>query len=219
MRPCVFGWLLAAAAVALSAVGCSSGDPDSARIEGYRRDGNVDSLAQEVSSSDTADARRAVRALGTLGPQALPRIGEALRDNRIEVRQEAALAYGQAARGEPAIRLGGLASVVREDPSPEVRAAAATALGGARAVDEMQTLLAALEDPDRTVRARANAAVARIIGRRYETYVDGTPEQRREAVAKLQQAWPSMERGTRDYYRTVRGAGAQPKGGRPEAGR
>jgi HEAT repeat protein len=101
--------------------------------------------------------------------------------------------------------------VVREDPSPEVRAAAATALGGARAVDEMQTLLAALEDPDRTVRARANAAVARIIGRRYETYVDGTPEQRREAVERLRQAWPSMERDTRDYYRTMRGAGQSQK--------
>ena len=210
-RPWGFGWLLAAAAVALSAGGCSSGDPDVARIEGYRRDGNVEALAQEAASPDTADARKAVRALGTLGPQALPRIDEAMRDNRIEVRQEAALAYGQAARGEPAIRLGGLASVVREDPAPEVRAAAATALGGARAVDEMQTLLAALEDPDRTVRARANAAIARIIGRRYDTYVDGTPEQRREAVAKLRQAWPSMERDTRDYYRTLRGAGQSQK--------
>ncbi|MBE3095777.1 MAG: HEAT repeat domain-containing protein [Planctomycetes bacterium] len=216
MRPWGFGWRLAAAAVALSAAGCSSGDPDSARIEGYRRDGNVESLAQEVLSSDTADARKAVRALGTLGPQALPRIDEALRDNRIEVRQEAALAYGQAARGEPVRRL---ASVVREDPSPEVRAAAATALGGAQAVDEMQTLLAALEDPDRTVRARANAAIARMIGRRYETYIDGTPEQRREAVEKLRQAWPSMEQGMRDYYKTQRGAGAPPKGGRPGAGR
>ncbi|MCX5676859.1 MAG: HEAT repeat domain-containing protein [Planctomycetota bacterium] len=216
MRPWGFGWLLAAVAVTLSAAGCSSGDPDSARIEGYRRDGNVESLAQEVLSSDTADARKAVQALGTIGPQALPRIDEALRDNRIEVRQEAALAYGQAARGEPVRRL---ASVVREDPSPEVRAAAATALGGARAVDEMQTLLAALEDPDRTVRARANAAIARIIGRRYETYIDGTPEQRREAVEKLRQAWPSMEQGMRDYYKTQRGAGAQPKGGRPGAGR
>ena len=201
-RRWVFGLLLAVAA-ATGAAGCAESDPKKAHIESQRRSANLAGLAKDVTTSDLESARMAVRALGTLGPQAVPHLEPALQDARIEVREEAALAYGQAAAGDQIHRL---ASVVRSDPSPEVRAAAATALGNAHAVNEMEAILAALEDPDSTVRARANAAVTRIFGRRYETYVDGTPQQRQEAVAALRRDWQTEERGTRAYYQSTREA-------------
>jgi len=206
--------VLAAAMAAAGVAGCREpADANSARIDGLRRDGDSQALSQEVAGADLPSARRAVHALGTMGPKALPEIEQALRDERAEVRQQAALAYGQAAGADlPQVRR--LAEVARQDPAAEVRAAAVTAIGNARAVDEMDTLLAALEDPDPTVRARASAAVARIIGRRYQTYVDGTPEERRQAVAALRQEWASMAQGVRQYHAARRAAPGRPGPGR-----
>ena len=75
----------------------------------------------------------------------------------------------------------------------------------------MPTILKALEDPDPMVRARASAAVARITGRRYETYVDGTPEQRRAAAAAIRQMWSADEKNTRNYYAQKAAAKGAPK--------
>ena len=196
---------LLVAAAAISGAGCSSKDSESSRIESYRRDRNVEGLAREAAGDKADTSQAAVQALGTLGPEAIPQLQELLKDECPAVRVAAALAYGQAVqvRGQavpPAEQVRSLAAAVRMDPSPEVRAAAATALGHARALDEMQTLFKALEDPDPMVRARASAAVARITGRRYETYVNGTPEQRSAAVAAIKQMWAADEKGTRNYY-------------------
>lgn len=217
--------LSAAMAVAAAIVvgGCGSTDPEKARVEALRRDHNVEALAKETVSEKPATSREAVRALGTLGAEAIPRLQESLKDERPEVRVEAALAYGnavavavaaapaQAAPGQEARmedQIRPLAEAVRSDASPEVRAAAVTGLGHARAMSEMQTILRALEDPDPMVRARATVAVTRITGRRYETYVNGTPEQRRAAAAQIRRQWAADEKSTRDYYAGKR----QPKG-------
>jgi HEAT repeat protein len=219
MRVTKKSWFLVpllVAAAALSGAGCSSKDAESSRIESYRSDRNVEGLAREAAGAKTDTSAAAVQALGTLGPTAIPRIQESLKDTRPEVRVAAALAYGQAVQvrtqaAPPADQVRPLAEAVRTDPSPEVRAAAATALGHARAMDEMQTLFKALEDPDPMVRARASAAVTRITGRRYETYVDGTPEQRRAAVADIRQMWAADEKGTRSYYAQKYPAKGAPK--------
>jgi hypothetical protein len=201
-------WCLVPLLVAASAIpgaGCNSKDAESSRIESYRSDRNVEGLAREATGAKTETSQAAVQALGTLGPQALPRLQESLKDERPEVRVAAALAYGQAVQVHDqaaplAEQVRPLAAAVQTDPSPDVRAAAVTALGHVRAMDEMETLFKALEDPDAMVRARAGAAVARITGRRYETYVNGTPEQRRAAVAAIRQMWAADEKGTRNYY-------------------
>lgn len=173
-----------------------------ARFERWRHTGDVAALAAEVRNPDTAAARAAVRELGSCGPRAVPLIEEAMKDTRAEVREAAALAYARAAGTG---KVHPLAAVARGDPSAEVRAAAVTALGEVRAIDDMETLLTALEDPQRIVRLRASAAIARIIGRRYEFDADGTPDQRRAAVAAMREAWSSMEPTTRDYYKIQAG--------------
>jgi HEAT repeat protein len=183
--------------------GCSgpTPDPNAARIERYRQEGNAGALAQEVETGDPTVGRAAVRAMGFMGKKALPQIEQALKDKRPEIREEAALAYGRAADQQEVRQL---ATVARVDPAPVVRAAAVTALGDARALDEMETLLAAADDPDRAVRVRAGAAITRIFGRRYELYIDGPPEERQRAIAALRVDWVAEQRGTRDYYKIQR---------------
>ena len=219
-----FGAAMAVAAAAIAAGGCGSTDPEKARVEALRRERNVEALAKEAVSEKPVASKEAIRALGTLGAEAIPRLQESLKDERPEIRVEAALAYGnaiavaeaapvrpapgrvapapetpgQAARLEDQIRP--LADAVRSDASAEVRAAAVTGLGHARAMNEMQTIFSALEDPDPMVRARATAAVTRITGRRYETYINGTPQQRHEAAANIRRQWAADEKSTRDYY-------------------
>ena len=207
MRVTRKAWVLVPllAAAAISGAGCNSKDAESSRVEAYRSDRNVEGLAREAAGPKVETSQAAVQALGTLGPEAIPQIQESLKNDRPAVRVAAALAYGQAVqvRGQavpPAEQVRPLAEAARTDPSPDVRAAAVTALSHARALDEMQTIFKALEDPDAMVRARASAAVARITGRRYETYVNGTPEQRHAAVAAIRQMWAADERGTRNYY-------------------
>ena len=144
--------------------------------------------AAQLNSDDPAARIEAVRALAR-------KDSDAAADKICEA---AAVALGRTAAANP-VRL--LGTAARQDPSANVRAAAVTALGQARAVSEMDALLAALEDEDRTVRERASAAVTRILGRRYETYVDGKPEQRHEAVEALRQAFYSeMAPHVRAYY-------------------
>ena len=198
------------AAAVISGAGCNSKDAEPARVESNRSDHNAADHNAADRARDVvahkADASVAeIQALGTRGPEAIPRIQESLKDERSEIRVAAALAYGQAVQvrsqpAPPAEQTRPLAEAARTDPSPDVRAAAVTALSHARALDEMQTIFKALEDPDAMVRARASAAVARITGRRYETYVNGTPEQRHAAVAAIRQMWAADERGTRNYY-------------------
>lgn len=193
--------LLAAAALA----GCGKEDPERTRIQRFREKGDAKALAQETENERPEVAASAIEALGSLGAKGLPYVEKALQDKRPRVREAAAVAYARAAtKDQPA--LSGLATVARSDPSPDVRAAAVTGLGQAHAVDEMETLLSALEDEDRTVRVRAAAAVARIIGRRYETYVDGTPQQRHEAVGLLRAVWPNLAGPTRMYLKSQQDA-------------
>jgi HEAT repeat protein len=199
-------WILLAVAV-IVAIGLAwhfrraGAQSDTARIDRYRERGDVEALAREVSNQKADTAAYAAKAMGTLGRPAAEHLERALGDPRVAVRESAALALGLAAEeGHTAA----LADAARHDGSATVRAAAVTALGRRRAVDEMEALLAALEDPNRTVRRRAAAAVTRILGRRYEVYVDGPEARRRDAVARLREAWPAMEARTRDYYAGLR---------------
>ena len=190
--------MLAVAVVAMAAalVGCGgSGDPDTDRVNRLQKQGNAAALEQEVEKADTRVACLAVRALGRMGPQAQPQIEKALKSQYAEVRQEAALVYPRAVRGTAAPPL---ASAARTDGEPNVRAAAVTALGHMAAVDEIETLLAAVEDPDPLVRRRASEAIARIMGRIYD--FSGTPQQRHEAAALVRERWRVEAQPLRDYH-------------------
>ena len=193
--------LAAGLAAAAMLAGCSGDESAAARIERMAREGDADGLAREAQNPDADVSRMAVRALGGLGAKAVPQVEKALKDPRSEIREAAAIALPRVEKAKAA-RV--LASVAKQDESASVRAAAATALGQIRAVDEVDTLLAALEDPDRTVRFRASAAMERIVSRRYEFYVDGTPEERHEAVEKFRAAWPAMRAEMRLLEEQVR---------------
>jgi HEAT repeat protein len=181
-------------------------DPDAVRVEQYRREGNLEALAGEAENPKAEVATRAVRAMGSLGPAAVPHLERCVADARPEVREAAVVAWGRAADDRrPEI----LAAAARTDPSVVVRAAAVSVLGQVRAVNEMDTLIEALDDPDRMVRVRASASIEHILGRRYEVYLDDPPgsERRREAVENVRQIWIEEGQLARDYYAAKKARG------------
>ena len=187
-------------------VGPAPRDPDVARVEQYRREGNREALAGEADDPRPEVATRAVRAMGSLGPAAVPHLERCIADARPEVREAAVVAWGQAADDRrPEI----VAAAARTDPSVVVRAAAVSVLGQVQAVNEMETLIAALDDPDRMVRVRASASIEHILGRRYEVYLDDPPgsDRRREAVEYVRKVWAEAGQGARDYYAAKKAAG------------
>jgi len=177
--------------------GSEGGDTPAARIERLRQSGDVEALAEEAGNQEADVARLAVQALGRVGRPAAPRIERAMSDPRSKVREAAAIALGRAAGEEKADRL---AAVARTDDSADVRAAAVAALGRVCACDQMKTLLAAMDDPDITVRRKAYAAVTRILDRRYEYNVQDPPEKRRAVIAIIREAWPEMKAETVKYH-------------------
>jgi HEAT repeat protein len=184
-----------AVAVAGLLAGCGGGDPAAERIDQLRREGNTNALSQETGNPDAKIGRLAVRALARLGKDAQPQMDKALKSPSPEVREEAALAYPRVVKATSAPAL---ADVAKTDRDPSVRAAAATALGHMRAVDEVEALLAAVEDPDQLVSQRASEAIARIMGRRYD--FEGNPEERRAVIAEVRERWRREAAVLRDYY-------------------
>lgn len=172
-------------------------DPIAARIEGHRRNGDTAALAREASSADVKIVRLSMHALADSGPAGVPHIERAMRDDRPQVREAAAAALGRAAGRD---RSGLLAEAVSKDTAANVRATAASALGRMRAYNEMETLMAALEDSDVTVRRRANAAINRITGVHFKFRADGSDEDRRKAIAMIRRLWPTMKPNVERYY-------------------
>jgi HEAT repeat protein len=187
--------LLAAAGLLHGCRGSEDSDVD--RIKGLREQKNVAALEQAVDAQDAKVSCEAVRALGQLGPQARPQVEKAMKNPRSEVRQEAAAAYPRTSSG-PAAPV--LAAVARSDPDATVRAVAVTALGRMRALDEIETLLAAVQDADPMVRQRASDAIGSIMGAQYD--FSGTDAARRQTVAEVRKFWREQSEILRKYYQT-----------------
>lgn len=178
--------------------GCGSGkDPEVERINRLREQKNTAALEQEIAAKDPKISSVAVRALGQVGPEARPQIERAMQDTRSEIRREAVAVYPQTSSG-PAAPV--LAAVARTDPDAAVRAVAVTSLGRMRALDEMETLLAAVEEPDPLVRRRASDAIALIMGARYD--FSGTDAERHRTVLEVRKACRDQMDVLRKYYQT-----------------
>jgi len=192
----VLGGLLALAAAALP--GCSEPESEVEHIRDLERAGNADALAKRAIEAEPDAARRAVHSLGRLGPKAEPALRQTMEKGSPIVRAEAALVYPRVAKREQAQEP--ISALAHQDPEPRVRAAAVTALGHMRAIDSMDAILEALNDPNLLVRRRAADAVARIMGRHYELYLDGPEEKRRQAIDTLRQDWNRDKDVIRRYF-------------------
>jgi hypothetical protein len=175
-------------------------DGEFARIEKHRRAGNVAALAETASHADATVARRAVEALGRIGAGALPQIRRALRDARPRVREKAATVCGQVGSHKEAPAL---AAMVRQDRSPDVRAAAVSALDRLRAFDEMETIIAAMRDPDLAVRRRASVAASRIACTNVRYKPDDPPELREAAIRRMQAVWAAEQDRARRFWTII----------------
>ncbi|MFO8011914.1 MAG: HEAT repeat domain-containing protein [Phycisphaerae bacterium] len=153
------------------------------------------------AAGGTADApapealRERIRILARGGTRSRPEIEPFLEHPHPAAREEAALAYPRVAEGTAAPALARLATA---DPVRDVRAAAVTAIGHMRAMDEMDAILRALEDPDGLVRRRAAEAASRITGQRYDVNV--SPEAWRRTVEEIRALWQNHGATLRTYH-------------------
>ncbi|MDH3583437.1 MAG: HEAT repeat domain-containing protein [Phycisphaerae bacterium] len=133
------------------------------------------------------------------GFQTMAEIEAALKDPVPEKRMKALVAYGLKVEGpDPIVKF------LRDDESPKVRATAAGVLGRmrARALDHVDTLIAAMEDPDPVVRRWAFNAVVKIVGRAYAPFDAAAPEdERAEAIAEIRHFWGENKDWVIRYYR------------------
>ncbi|MFO8013141.1 MAG: HEAT repeat domain-containing protein [Phycisphaerae bacterium] len=192
----ILGGALAFAAAGLA--GCAEPESEVERIQELEKAGKVDALAEKAIEAEPMEARLAVRSLGRMGRQAEPALRQTMQKGKPVVRAEAALVYPMVAEREKAQEP--LKDLARDDPEPHVRAAAVTALGHMRAMESMEALLQALNDPKPLVRRRAADAVERIMGRAYELYLDGPEEKRLQAIEGLRQDWNADKARIRQYF-------------------
>ncbi len=129
---------------------------------------DIAALVGQLTSKDSSIRLRTAKALGTLGPAAQSAIldlGAALNDPDGDVRRAVIVAlrliHPDLRPGEPIVRAIMLDLV---DPNPEIRAAAARALGriGPTALTAAQAIEQLLSDPDADVRRAAADALAKI---------------------------------------------------------
>jgi len=187
-----------AALVAAGLAGCSEPESEIEQIQEFEDSGNVDALAERALEAEPEVGRHAVRSLGRLGPKAEPALRQVMEKGKPTVRAEAALVYPRVSSRQKAQEP--LATISRRDPEPYVRASALTALGRMRALDSMEAIIEALNDPDLGVRRRAADAVARIMGLEYELYLDGPEEKRLEAIEVVRKSWNHTKNFLRQYY-------------------
>jgi HEAT repeat protein len=164
--------------------------------------GDYQALALTLSDRDEKVRAFAAVKLGELGyrkpaSQWMPEVHEALvaalSDEVVEVRQAAAQALGELGHLLPTSRP--RLEKVLEDPSPEVRAAGATALGKLKAKESLWALVRLTRDPQPTVRARAIDAlgnlgekeVATLLARHLEDKDHSVRESTARALGKIKE--------------------------------
>jgi len=192
----ILGGLLVLAAAGVP--GCSEPESEIEQIQELEKAGDVDALAKRATEAEPDVGRQAVRSLGRLGARAEPALRQVMKQGKPTVRSEAALVYPRVTKRQEA--QAPLSELSRRDPEPHVRAAAVTALGHMRALESMDTILEALNDPKLVVRRRAANAVTRIMGRAYELYLNGPEEKRLQAIEGLRQDWNRDKDIVRRYF-------------------
>ena len=123
-------------------------------------------------------------------PDDLSALKRAVKSPSWEHRQAAVVAIGRLEdKGDPQ----SLQSVLTDtNERPEVRAAAAEALGAMRYIDAGSDLIDAMSDPSELVRAAAGVAVSRIMGMRFEFSARDPAAKREKAAGLARKFWPKF---------------------------
>jgi len=197
------GFVPLAAACLLGGCADTSGDLDSSdpvsRLEAVqqlaaRGDAAVERLAQGAGHEDPMTARAAVRALGGIrsrsATDALARTARS--EPRPAMRLEATIELGYRRDAEAAAAL---RRVLTQDAAPEVRGAAATALGRVGLPGDMAVLLDEAERAtDARFQNRAVGAVGRILGVQFFFDSAAPLPQRLERLAAIRRTAERMVR-------------------------
>jgi HEAT repeat protein len=157
-----------------------------------RRAGDIGGLGRRASDPSANIAAAAIRELAPFGSKALPYYEHGLRHPQPEVRETTAVSVGRAGRVDvdAVPRFAELlAPAAQKDPSPNVRAAAVAALGDMWAAEQMDALVAAMEDRAPLVRKRAAVAVDRLCGMKYFQLPGDSTEERKRKIATFRQGW------------------------------
>jgi HEAT repeat protein len=161
-------------------------------LQGRHSQQAAEAMAALVQDSDTAVARQAVEAVGRARrPQDLPTLKAAAADKRPEVRESVVIAVGRNTAPES---VAVLVAALRSDPVPEVRTAAAQALGMRREWDAMPDLINALVDPSERVRTSAGAAVRRMWERDFGYRASDPPDKCRHMAEVIRAHWEDLRR-------------------------
>jgi len=121
-------------------------------------------------------------------PIDMPVFKKALKSTKWENRHVAVVGMGRLKeKGDPPALLDVL---LDKQERPEVRAAAAEALGAMRHIDAGPALMDAMSDDSDLVRAAAGAAMSNLTGLKVEFSARGSFQQRQHAIDIYRRAWP-----------------------------
>lgn len=172
----------------------ANADPAIAALIKQEKAGDDAALGEAVKSPDVKVAQQALIGLRNVGgPKVVRRMVPALTDSRKSIRHSGLVNIGMlgssAAETVPTV-----SDLTKKDPEPEVRAAAATALGkllGAYAgvpltLAQIEPIVAALDDADSLVRASAVNSLQFLLRVKYQQFKpEGLPGERQKAVREI----------------------------------
>ncbi|MBE3070055.1 MAG: HEAT repeat domain-containing protein [Planctomycetes bacterium] len=150
-------------------------------------DDTADKVAKVIRNRDTMVSAEAVRSLGAMRrPRAvkiLTEVASGVEEKRGAVRQEAVIQLGTQRSPEA---LNTLRQVLKADPDPRVRAAAATSISRQRSLPDVALLVEVAEnETDPVVQARAVGSVERLIGLKFGYDPRASPAERQKALLRM----------------------------------
>lgn len=151
-------------------------------------DETADRLHKVIQNNpDTMVAAEGTRGLGAMRrPRAvkiLAEVASGVNEKRGAIRQEAVIQLGM--QKDPAA-LSTLRQVLKSDPDPRVRAAAATSISRQRSLPDVALLVEVAEgETDPVVQARAVGSVERLVGLKFGYDPKASPAERQKALLRM----------------------------------
>lgn len=181
------------------------GEPGVAAVASAEKKKDANRLEKLCRDPDARVAAFSMPALARVdGARALPVIHSAASDPRPEMRTAAATAFAQLS--DP-IDVSVMNQLLAKDAAPQVRLAAAKALGKADQWAGLKQLVAALDDPDAAVRGAAIRSIEKIMGMRFDFDATAPRNKRQATMAKIRQLMPGTQRvveAAKQYQRNGR---------------